>query len=209
MVVNNLTGHRFGRLIVLGYSHKDNNNKHCWICQCDCGEKKTVQGCHLVSEQIKSCGCLQREFVARLNWKHGMNDTPEHASWMQMIRRCRDPKHIDYKDYGGRGITVCPEWIEFANFYRDMGKRPVGMSIERLNVNGDYCKANCVWATDEQQQNNRRNNTFIEFDGKKMTRTQWERSLGLTKGVLLARINKYGWSVEKALTTPARCYKSG
>ena len=116
-----------------------------------------------------------------------------------MKRRCQNPKSARFKDYGGRGIKVCPEWHVFENFHRDMGDPPKGMTLDRRENDGDYCKSNCRWATRRSQANNRRGNKLITFKGKTRTQAEWERVLRLKPGVLWQRLNR-GWAIERALT---------
>lgn len=110
----------------------------------------------LLSGHTKSCGCLRL-----LPKTHGLYKSPEHNSWGSMCQRVRNPNHIDYKNYGGRGITICERWSKFENFLADMGKRPSGTSIDRINNDGNYEPGNCRWATRKQQNNNRRDNRGV------------------------------------------------
>ena len=116
-----------------------------------------------------------------------------------MIQRCKDKNCDAFLDYGGRGIKVCPEWHVFENFHRDMGDPPKGMTLDRQENDGDYCKSNCRWATRRSQANNRRGNKLITFKGKTRTQAEWERVLRLKPGVLWQRLNR-GWAIERALT---------
>lgn len=137
--------------------------------------------------------------------KHGMYGTPIYEIWHGMKARTTNPKMRDYPRYGGRGITVCDEWKEsFEAFYRDMGDRPEGLSLERKDNNGPYSKANCVWATVSQQARNRRNNHFLTLNGVRKTIIEWSEETGLTYGTIHGRVWSLGWDDEKALTTPTR-----
>ena len=131
--------------------------------------------------------------------------TPEYAAWIAMKARCYNPKTESFPHYGGRGIIVCSEWIDsYDTFLRDVGPRPSVMhSLERSNTNGNYEPGNVKWATSREQNNNRRFNHFLEFNGKRQTVTQWSRDLGVNDTLLFMRL-KNGWSVERALTTPRR-----
>lgn len=132
---------------------------------------------------------------------HGMYKTPEYQAWADMIIRCRNKRHPWYSSYGGRGIKICPQWLLFSQFYRDMGKRPDGHTLGRIDNNGDYSPSNCRWETRRQQSNNTRQNRLITFRGRTMTVAQWGREIGLCFQTMVSRF-KIGWSVEKALTTP-------
>jgi hypothetical protein len=137
-----------------------------------------------------------------------MTDTPEWKSWVSMRQRCHYPASIGYKNYGARGIRVCDRWMNsFENFYADMGDRPGGTSLERIDNDGDYCPENCTWATAPEQGANQRTNRFLEYDGKRLTVMQWSRLTGLSKHVISRRIKK-GWPVEKALATPLHATRS-
>lgn len=139
--------------------------------------------------------------------RHGLSLSREHKSWESMIHRCTNKNAANYAMYGGRGITVCEEWLQFENFYRDMGERPNGHSLDRINNNLGYFKDNCRWASTVEQLNNRRNNHLITFCNKTQTLSQWAREIGLKPKTLSARINDEGWSIEKALTTKLRVWK--
>ena len=126
----------------------------------------------------------------------------EYNVWSAIKARCLNPKDRAYPRYGGRGIRICDRWLTFQNFLEDMGPRPPGTSIERLNNDGHYEPGNCKWATPLEQGNNKRNNRLIEFEGRRMTIAQWGREHGLPRYVIRARISQHGWSIQRALTTP-------
>ena len=130
--------------------------------------------------------------------------TPEYVVWAGIIQRCTDPGCGSYQRYGGRGITVCDRWRNsFENFLADMGPRPgLEYSIDRINNGGNYEPGNCRWATREEQRSNTRRNRVIEWNGVRRTLAQWERSLGMRRGTLQARLDQHHWSLERALTTP-------
>ena len=151
-----LTGQVFGRLVVLRQAEKINGRTR-WVCQCECGTELTVSGRSLTSGNTRSCACLQRETLSNRRRTHGMRHTREYTTWAGMIARCTNARDKYYADYGGRGITVCPQWRQsFATFFRDMGERPCGLSIERMDNNGNYEPGNCKWATAAEQGRNKR-----------------------------------------------------
>ena len=131
---------------------------------------------------------------------HGMSGTQIYGVWRAMMQRCYDKNSHAFDRYGARGITVCERWKKFENFYADMGEKPTAMSMERIDNNGSYCPENVVWATTKQQANNRRSSVILEHNGKKQTMQQWCDELDLKIGTVWARLNTYGYSVDKALT---------
>jgi len=197
----NITGMKFGRFTALRPNGHDINpsRKHIlWACVCDCGTTVNVRLNALRSGGTKSCGCIKKE---GLNRTHGMTKTPEYRSWAHIKARCTNSKHNDYLDYGGRGIKMCERWsFSFEAFFEDMGKRPEGMtSIDRIDVNGDYCKENCRWANDYMQARNKRNNRNFSVNGLNMCLSDWSKHLNITLPILRKRIGSL--PIEKALST--------
>jgi hypothetical protein len=180
-----LTGLRFGRLTVTHKAESRNlrnprNKCTRWTCQCDCGNRVTVYGSSLKRKLTQSCGCLGLErFISRAT-THGLSKSPEYGVWMHMRNRCHKPKNKRYKDYGGRGITVCSRWRNsFENFLADMGTRPSPIhSINRKDNNKGYSPDNCCWSTKWEQQRNMRNNRWLEAFGRRKILSDWARDLG-------------------------------
>jgi hypothetical protein len=150
-----LTGKKFNRLTIIGLSHQKGN--FYWDARCDCGKFLKVNGGNLKNGHSKSCGCLNKEKVTARRTKHNLSGTRIYKIWTSMISRCNQPKDYHYKWYGSRGISVCSRWLHsFENFYEDMGERPEGRSLDRINNDGDYSPDNCRWSTYKEQANNTR-----------------------------------------------------
>ena len=201
-----MVGKKFGRLTVLRDDGYIRPKKPAYHCVCECGNTTRVDGSFLRTGKTKSCGCLRQEVAARsvraMNTTHGKFGTRIYRIWTMMIQRTCNPRTKEYKRYGGRGIRVTEAWKHFENFYADMGDPPTEEhTLDRLDTDGDYCKANCRWATVVEQQNNRRDNVFLEWNGRKQTLAQWAREVGLNPSTLSRRLGA-GWKLEEALTTP-------
>lgn len=206
-----LTGERFGRFTVIGkttpYIDK-NGKKHLkWLCKCDCGKEAIVSSWNLTHGKSKSCGCLRNEITIQRFTQHGLSKTRLYLSYRAMLDRCYDDKHCKvYKHYGGRGINVCEEWrgenglenfISWAlsNGYSDE------LTIDRIDVNGNYCPNNCRWITKHEQQFNRRNNHFMTIDGETKTVREWADMYGIRHNTILSRL-KCGWTEEDSVKRP-------
>lgn len=194
---------RFGLYTVIGEGRQDDKNRFA-KCECDCGSVKDVAVSRLSSGRSTRCKECAAVSSARItNLTHGMTGTPEYKAWSSMRGRCRNASYENYPAYGGRGITVCPEWdVSFESFVSDMGLRPKGHSLDRIDNDGNYEPSNCRWAVPKDQSGNRRVTIFVTWQGKRVTTSQLERKYGFCKGVVAARIGM-GWSVERAVSEPA------
>jgi hypothetical protein len=206
--VKDMTGARCGRLIVVqradrGAEVKDFRAR--WVCKCDCGNTTVVIG-RALRAGTQSCGCLGEERRKEANTEHGHSKHGAHSrtynSWQAMRRRCLTKTHASYGRYGARGITICERWNSFECFLADMGERPDGTSLDRIDVNNGYEPSNCRWATPSQQSANTRRALIFEFQGETMPLTEWALKLGIPYSRLKNRIRDRGWTVERALSTP-------
>lgn len=194
--VKDITGRRFGRLVVLGLVRMEQRTSGSrikrvpvFLAQCDCGETKEALGRNMVQGITSSCGCLQAETRLLSGIKsatHRMTKSPEYAAWSAMRNRCYKPKTHNYPLYGGRGITVCAEWRDsFQAFFQDMGARPSpAHSLDRINVDGNYEPSNCRWATLGIQNTNRRNTVYVEMAGERVSLSEASRRCGLPRSTI-------------------------
>lgn len=188
-VFQDLTGMTFGRLTVLKRVENSKNGHARFLCRCDCGNETIVSGDDLKRGHSQSCGCLNREKIS--NKKHGMTDTKIYHTWKNMIGRCYNQKRPDFNFYGGRGIRVCERWHEFSNFYEDVSQmenygKP-GYTLDRINVDDDYCPENCRWADRTTQTRNRRNTFKVEYNGLEMPLAEAAEKIGINYNCLKRR----------------------
>lgn len=168
------------------------------VCLCECGTEKVLWISAIKTGATKSCGCVGRPPAH--NKRHGMAGTPTYKTWLHMRDRCSNPRNASYKDYGARGITVCERWESFDNFMADMGIKPAGMSIERIENDGNYAPGNCIWADKRVQANNRRSSKIIKYKGAEYTMSELAAKFDIRLGTLWHRL-KSGWDIEDALHT--------
>ena len=185
-----MTGQRFGRLVVICPAGSDANRLLLWRCQCDCGNTITTRGQDLRRGASKSCGCLKLDILVQRSQKHGMAGTRPYRIWKNMKTRCLNPNSPSYPDYGGRGIKICDRWKEsFENFWADMrATYKDGLEIDRINHEGNYCPENCRWASDKDQNRNTRANHFVMSPLGYMTISELSERSGIPYGTLKNRI---------------------
>ncbi|WP_110933276.1 hypothetical protein [Paenibacillus bouchesdurhonensis] len=201
-VLNQLAGQRFGKLTVIRRAEKNSKSGNAmWICECDCGNRSTVIGSHLRSGKTSSCGCNR---ISQRSMGHSKDRL--YRTWLGMHNRCYNPDHDRYEWYGGKGISICDEWHVFmtfrnwalANGYTDE------LTIDRIDVDGNYSPGNCQWVDMKTQANNRSNNRILRYRGKRYTATELAEAHGLAPHTVFNRL-KLGWTVDKIVNTPERC----
>jgi len=188
-----LTGKKYGMLTVVKYDHH-HNGKIFWLCQCNCGKTKTIQSGNLKAGKSNSCGCQKGPK------KHGLSAHPLYKIWNAIKTRCLNSKTIGWQNYGGRGITVCDEWINDPMAFIKWGIKngwKDGLDIDRINNNADYSPANCRFVTRSKNCLNKRNNRLITYDGQTKTLTEWAGLIGKTRDTIQMRL-KRGWAIERA-----------
>jgi hypothetical protein len=201
-----LTNKVYGKLTVL----KDIGiikHRRFWQCICQCGITKNIPARNLIIGKTKSCGCSTNEFLSISKTKHGMAGTLTHNSWLSMKHRCTYSSNPSFKYYGAKGIKICERWLNsFDNFFADMGLRPSKeYSLDRINSNGNYELSNCRWATASEQNFNKNNNIYIEYNGESGTILFWSFRLNIPKYLIENRL-KAGWTIERTLTAKWKKY---
>lgn len=199
---NSLVGERFGRLMVIavaGYTLPPcGKAEWYYVCNCDCGTTKTISAQNLRKGDARSCRCLAREEASVRSKTHGMSHKPTYGSWASMWQRCSNEKHKAFENYGGNGVQVCDHWSDFSNFLADMGVRPAGTSLDRIDGTKGYEKSNCRWATPAEQSANRRNSIRVLYHGREMCFAHAVRAAGLD--ITVAKQRRWrGWPVERII----------
>ena len=203
------TGIKFNYLTMIERIGTNKYQQALWLCKCDCGETTIAIGSEVKSGKKKSCGCYKTSRLIKRVTTHGLYDTRLHHTWGNMKDRCYNKNSGEYYAYGGRGIAVCEEWRHnFQAFYDWAVSHGYSdnLTIERVNVDGNYEPQNCKWATRKEQMNNTRRNRKLTYNGKVQTLQQWADETGIRVQTLWIRLD-HGWDVEKALTTPVKQYK--
>ncbi len=187
-----IAGMRFGRLVALECTDDRRRGTLLWLCRCDCGNQHKTIAASLVAGRTRSCGCLAAELAAARTRTHGGYWKRAHSSWTQIKQRCNNPNNPRFADYGGRGIKVCERWEKFETFFADMGERPAGFSIERLDNDKGYEPSNCKWASRSEQNNNRRalKRMSVEFNGEVLLTHVLAKRFGLHPSTISNRFKR-------------------
>ena len=200
--ITDISGQKFGRLTAIKPDGRYKSGNVRWLCRCECGNYTHSDSFRLRKGEAKSCGCYASERMTRLNTKHGGFGPRLYEIWRQMHRRCYGKNTKAYKDYGGRGITICDEWKEYkpfqkwaiANGYQE------GLTIDRIDVNGNYEPSNCRWATMKEQANNRRSCHIVDYNGERHTISEWADIYGVDQRRLYDRLSRNGWDLGIAVS---------
>lgn len=194
---------KYNRWTIIRDAGNKNGRSLC-LCKCDCGKEKIVNKQNIKRGLSKSCGCYADEVRGKSSITHHeasvKRKTRTYRIWTGMKVRCQNKNCKMFPLYGGRGIKVCERWQKYENFIEDMGHCPEGLSLDRINNDGDYEKQNCRWADQITQANNARTNRWIFYDGKRQTMAQWGREIGVRPQLIAQRLDRDGWSVERVLT---------
>lgn len=204
MRLTDKVGQRFGRLVVVSRAPgRGVRQRVRWMCRCDCGESVSVVT-EKLGKRTNSCGCFRVDHSTSKATVHGMSKSREYHSWSGAKSRCENAQSPAFARYGGRGIRMCERWrISFASFFQDMGPCPPGMSLDRIDVDGDYAPGNCRWATSVEQAGNKRLHRLVTFRGKTRPVTEWARITGIPEATIRGRLN-LGWSDRDSVTVPIR-----
>lgn len=206
MKYDDLTGKRFGKLVAMNRIYDPVKKITLWECKCDCGNIAIVRANRLKHGRTKSCGCLRKDSNVLLKTTHGMSYSHLYNTWHSIKGRCYNKNYRNYHYYGARGISMCEEWKNsfeafsewsYSNGYEE------GLSIDRINNDGNYCPENCRWVSLEEQNNNRRVSINITYNGKTQNLAEWCRQLNIPYIRVWQRIVKYGYTFEEAINEPS------
>lgn len=214
--IKDISGIKYNHLTAIRYNHSDLNNHSYWLFRCDCGNEKIISSNSVTKKnaETKSCGCLNNKVRLSGNnhRSHGKCNDRLYKVWLSMRRRCNNKNNDSYKRwYGAKGITVCPEWNNFTNFEKwarengyDENADYMQCTLDRIDFLKGYSPDNCRWVNATTQARNRRNNRLINWNNESHTAAEWAELTGISSSAIKARIYHYGWSIDKALTTPSR-----
>ena len=207
-----ITGQRFGKLIVIERVGTAQKGETLWKCKCDCGNEVVVRRTNLRTGHTRSCGCFHDECSKTNSLKHGMTGTRLNRIWKNMKDRCSKSAKGTWRgrNYADRGISVCEEWKDFQAFAKwamENGYQD-NLTLDRIDPNGNYEPNNCRWATTKEQANNKRTSRFVEYQGERYTVSELAETIGISKRTLITRLNN-GWSVEDAISRPIRLRTKG
>lgn len=200
MSILNLAGHRYGRLTVLKYAHTL-KGVSWWVCVCDCGNERTIRSNSLRTNNTTSCGCLQKEKHVELVTRHGFSKERLYRTWTDIKSRCFNPNTGYYSEYGGRGITMCVEWREDFVVFREWALNngyEDDLTIERLDVDGDYTPRNCTWIPMSAQGFNRRATRFVTFQDLKMTANEFSKAFQINHRAVVRGVDR-GWDADRII----------
>lgn len=207
-------GKKYNRLTVIAFENvreKGKTSRWKWIVRCDCGTLKSVSPYRVLSGNTKSCGCYKSEITSVYNkkakTKHDGRHTRLYTIWHGMKQRCNSETSHDYKNYGARGISVCDEWSNDFSAFRKWALNngyADDLSIDRIDVNGNYCPENCRWTDSKTQGRNRTTSNYFAYNGKEYNLAELSEMSGIRYGTLYARIDRYGWSIDRAVNTPIK-----
>lgn len=201
--MSNLHGRKFGKWTAFEYSR--HQNRPAWVCECECGTKRSVRQSFLLNGSSTSCGCKRKESITNVLGKHQLKSHPLYSVWKSMKERCRNENNPAFRNYGGRGISVSSEWSEFIDFYNWSMKNGYarGLEIDRIHNNGNYEPNNCRFVTSKKNGNNRRTNLVITIGGISKTLSEWSDVSGINRMTISSRLKKLGWG-ESELLNPVR-----
>lgn len=208
-----IAGQKFNRLTVIKFAYRGKDNRAYWECKCDCGNVVIVSGKNLRSGSTKSCGCYNLESISKRNKIihriHGGTNTKLFRIWSGIKTRCNNCHNSNYRYYGAKGIRICPDWENSYETFREWALSSGyedGLSIDRIDFNGNYEPSNCRWVAGSVQQRNRSSNRIITYNGESHCLSEWAEILGIDSDVLLKRLGSKNFSLEEAFTLPVRVH---